>query len=144
MKPLFFSLFFFGNLFFLTASAQDYNDIGRTKKQEFSILKFNGYKLSRLPSSDKQVETYLAKRTNPHYANFDNIISFDLKTHLVVGVIWNFDHKNYTLIKSLLTDMNPTDSTYSELENKRGKAELLIDPKNQDHGLVIWKKKTGV
>jgi hypothetical protein len=127
----------FSNLLF----GQDYNDIGRTKSQEFFILKFNRYKIRRINSANPETETYLAQNINPRYAKYDNIITIDKKTNRVLGVVWNFDYKNFQEIKSLLTDMNPTDSSYSELENKKGKAELSLDPYKQGYGLIIWKKK---
>lgn len=121
--------------------AQDYNDIGRTKIREFQILKFNRYKITKVPSQNPEIESYLAQSIKPKYANFDNIITIDRKTNKVIGVIWNFDYKNIKEIKSLLSDMNPVDSSYSQLENKKGKAEFSTDPGNQGHGRVVWTKK---
>jgi|GEM_PF-1158762 len=121
--------------------AQDYNDIGRTKTQEFFILKFNRYKIKKIPSTNPDIETYLATSLNPKFSKYDNIITIDKKTNKVLGVIWNFDYKNLQEIKSLLSDMSPTDSSYSQLENKKGKAELSTDPNKEGHGMVVWKKK---
>ncbi len=120
---------------------QDYNDIGRTKDQEFSILKFNGYKVVKLHTNDEGFETFEAKKAGAT-AQFENIIKIDKKTGLVACVVWNFDHKNYNLIRSLLTDMNPTDSTHSQLENKFGKAQLTFDPDHDESGMIVWKKKS--
>ena len=132
-------IIFFGILTLGTVcKAQDYNDLGRSKTEELNILKFNGYKVSKVKSSDDNVETYVAKRATQ--SNYDNIITFDKATGLVVGVIWNFDNKNMENIKSLLSDMTPTDSA-SRLENKKGVAMLTIDPFHEGFGMIVWKKK---
>ncbi len=120
---------------------QDYNDIGRTKKQEFDILKFNGFTMQKVRSEDPNTEIYLAKRPKSD-DRYENIITFNKKTGLVTSVIWNFDVKNTDWIKSLLTDMVPTDSTHSKLENKKGLAQLTVNPYKEGNAMVVWKKKT--
>ena len=119
--------------------AQDYNDLGRSKTEEFNILKFNGYKVSKIHSNDDNLETYVAKRATQ--SQYDNIITINKATGTVVGVIWNFDNKNMENIKSLLSDMNPSDKNASHLENKKGIAELTIDPFHDGFAMIVWKKK---
>jgi len=121
--------------------AQDYNDIGRTKEQEFSILKFNGYKMEKIHSNDAGTEIYLAKRPDQK-SQYNNVITIDKNTQTVVSVVWNFDQKNFGMIKSLLSDMNATDASGSQLENKKGLAQLTLDPDNHGLGMVVWKKKS--
>ncbi len=123
------------------SKAQDYNDIGRTKKEELSILKYNGFKVERIYSNIEGKEIYSAKRLNQN-SQYENVITFDKKTGLVESVVWNFDAKNYEWIKSLLTDMKPTDSTNSQLENNKGYAQLTLDPINQGSSMIVWKKKS--
>ncbi len=127
--------------FSLSAKSQDYNDIGRTKEQEFESLKFNGYKVTKVESREDGVETYLAKRSKG-LSNYDNYINISTKTGTVVGVIWNFSHKNFTEIKSLLSDMTPTDSSFSEYVNNKGVAKITKDQNKDGYGLVIWNKRT--
>ncbi len=124
-----------------TTQAQDYNDIGRSKSEEFEILKYNGYKLSKINSRESDLETYSAKKQDKNNP-YDNIICIDKNTQKVVRVIWNFNDKNFQFIKSLLSDMQPTDSTYSELENGKGKAKFTTDKQKQGYGMVVWKKKS--
>jgi diadenosine tetraphosphate (Ap4A) HIT family hydrolase len=37
--------------------------------------------------------------------------------------------------------MNPSDNNASHLENKKGIAELTIDPFHDGFAMVVWKKK---
>ena len=122
------------------SEAQDYKDIGRTKYEEFEILKFNGYKISKIESYEDGIDAYLARRPEAN-AQYDNIIQIDRSTQLVVRVIWNFNHKNFQFIKSLLSDMNPVDSTYSVLVKGNGKAQLTNDQRHPGYGFVVWNKK---
>lgn len=132
-------IIFFGIISLGTVcKAQDYIDLGRSKTEEFNILKFNGYKVSKIHSNDDNQEVYMAKRATQ--SQYDNIITIDKATQTVVGVIWNFDNKNMENIKSLLSDMNPTDSS-SRLENKKGIANITIDPFHDGYGMIVWKKK---
>ncbi len=131
----------FGILAIHSSKAQDYNDIGRTKEQEFKILKFNGYKTEKIPSNDAAVEMFMAMKQGKTN-DYKNIISVNKKTHLVTGVIWNFNIVNFEQIKSFLNDMNPTDSTYSRLENSKGIAQVTIDPFHDGEAMVVWKKKS--
>jgi len=141
MKTLITSFFLFIGIMSLSSltKAQDYNDLGRSKTEEFAILKFNGYKVSKVHSNDENVETYVAKRATQ--SQYDNIITIDKATQTVIGVIWNFDSKNMEMIKSLLSDMNPTDTSSSRLENKKGIAMVTIDPFHDGYGMIVWKKK---
>ncbi len=120
--------------------AQDYNDIGRTKDQEFETLKFNGYKIASIASEEDGVDSYSAIKKDVK-SNYINVINIDKVTGLVVGVTWRFNFKDFMFIKSLLVDMVPTDSSYSELENKVGKAKLTKDLMHRGYGKVIWNKK---
>jgi len=141
MKSLILSfLFIFFMGFGMICRAQDYNDLGRTKAEEFKILKYNGYKITKIHSNDMQEEMYLAKRTSQ--SQYDNIITIDKSTDKVIGVIWDFDTKNLELIKSLLSDMNPTDNTASRLENKKGMALMTPDPFHDGFEMVVWRKKS--
>jgi len=141
MKTLITSFFLFIGIMSLSSltKAQDYNDLGRSKTEEFTILKFNGYKVSKVHSNEENVETYIAKRATQ--SQYDNIITIDKATQTVIGVIWNFDSKNMEMIKSLLSDMNPTDTSSSRLENKKGIAMVTIDPFHDGYGMIVWKKK---
>ncbi len=130
-------IFTFGNI----CSAQDYNDIGRTKKQEFEILKYNGFNVQKIRSEDVKNEIYIAKRLKSD-ARYENIISINKKSGLVTSVIWNFDAKNTEWIKSLLSDMIATDSSYSNLENKKGFALLTVNPYKEGNSMVVWKRKS--
>jgi len=138
LSPALFLTFLFLSLGSL-CKAQDYNDLGRAKTEEFSILKFNGYKLTKIQSSDLNQEVYLAKKSNQ--GQFENIITIDKSSQTVVSVIWNFDSKNMDLIKGLLKDMNPTDTSSTRLENKSGIALMTINPEKEGYDMVIWKKK---
>jgi hypothetical protein len=119
--------------------AQDYSDLGRTRVEEFKILKFNGYKIIRIHSYDPNVHTFLAKRI--HEGPYDNIISIDKATDRVIGIIWNFDSKNLKWIRSLLSDMRLADNFSTLLENNKGYAVISSDPDHQDMGRIIWMKK---
>jgi hypothetical protein len=120
--------------------AQDYNDIGRTENQEIEILHFNGYKIQNI-HSDNLNKVIIAKKQDQKNG-YVNIITIDKKSEKVVGVVWNFDPRNLIFIKSLLSDMSPTDSTYSQMENKKGIAQLTFDPEHKNSGTIVWKKKS--
>jgi hypothetical protein len=141
MKKITSSLILILNILFLgnLCKAQDYNDLGRTKTEEINILKYNGYKITRIQSVNDGQEVYLAKKANQN--QFENVITIDKASETVVGLIWNFENKNRDLIKSMLTDMIPTDNSFTRLENKNGIALMTIDPEKEGHALVIWKKK---
>lgn len=106
-------------LFSGKVNAQDYSDLGRTKLEEFRILKFNGYKITKINSYDQNEEMYLAQMENQIELN--NIIMIDKSTDLVLGVIWNFNIKNLELTKSLLSEMK---SSYPSENRKRNKKEI--------------------
>ncbi len=135
----------FGILTIGQCFAQDYNDIGRTKAEEFKILKFNGYKTEKIRSNDNQSELYIAKKVNSKLkstTDFNNFITINKKTGLVVSVVWSFQTGSFNYIKSLLSDMNPTDSTYSQLENNKGIAQVTIDPFHEGDSMIVWKKRS--
>lgn len=132
-------IIFFGIISLGTVcKAQDYNDLGRSKTEELNILKFNGYKVSKIHSNDDKQEVYIAKRTSQ--SQYDNIITIDKASQTVEGVVWNFNNKKMDNIKSLLSDMTPTDSS-SRLENKKGIANITIDPYHDGYGMIVWEKK---